>query len=73
MNIEFINGILFIDDKIVDGNQIRAMSDKELKYLIKELYELGIAQGAEDAYDDAYNDGYNDGYVDYVEQSEENE
>lgn len=70
MNIDFTNGILFIDDKIVDGNQIRAMSDQELKQLINELYELGITQGAEDTYDDAYNDGYNEGYADCIAESE---
>ena len=63
-NVEYENKTLYIDDKIVDGNMIRAMSDEELKTLIREIYNIGYDHGYETGSDDGYNNGYDDGWYD---------
>lgn len=61
--ITYENRILAIGDKPVDGNQIRSMTDKELKSLINALYKLGYVDGCDESYNEGYSRGCHDGYI----------
>ena len=63
--VNYENRILFIDDKPVDGNQIRSMTDEELKNLIDAIYENGCDNGWINGHEYGYEDGYDDGWRDH--------
>ena len=62
--ITYENKILAIDNKLVDGNKIRSMTDAELKKLIQALYDIGFDDGYAVGNEDGYDNGYDDGWTD---------
>ena len=69
-NIEYSNNILFVDDKPVDRNYIRGLSDAQLKILLGAIYETGYNDGYDTGCDVGYDNGYSDGYYDHISNNE---
>ena len=69
-NIEYSNNILSVNDKLVDGNYIRGLSDAQLKALLKAVYDAGYNNGYDAGDDIGYDNGYSDGYYDHISNNE---